>query len=214
MITFKINSTPYSIPTSWTDVTYHQYIQLISALTITDHISIFTGIPVETLEDAELKNLESIGLALSFMTTTPSFERTEVVGPYIMPMDITIQSTGQFEALRGLINKIPARVITPEDHELVADLYLEACAIYIQKIKDGKYDYTKVKDVKEELKNYSCAEVIGTGAFFLFKPHNLSKTTTNRFLNIFRLLKRWILALPSYQKTLVSLQRYFGQPVK
>lgn len=191
MITFKINGKPYPIPTRWEDVTYSQYIQLIHAKNLTDQISIFTGISRETLEAAELKNLEKISLALSFLSFTPKFDRTEMVGPYAMPSDVTIQSTGQFEDLRSLMMKIPKDLSTIESMEALSDLYLHACAVYVQKIKDGRYDPNKVAPVKEEIKQYSCAEVIGTGAFFLFRPLNLSQPTTTIYQKFRRLLKSW-----------------------
>lgn len=212
VITFKINKDRYDFPTCWPDVTYSQYIALIHTSTITDYISVFTGIPRETLETAELKNLEKISLALSFLSFAPSFDRTSMVGPYVLPLDVTIQSTGQFEDLRGLLLKLPKDVKT--EPEQFAELCLHACAVYCQKIKDGKYDWNKTFEVKEELKNYSCAEVIGTGAFFLFRPLNLSKNTTNPYRRFSQRLKNIILGLPGYRKTSDSLRRYFGLAAK
>lgn len=212
MITFKINKDRYDFPTCWSDVTFRQYVALIHTSTLTDHISVFTGIPRETLEQAELKNLEKISLALSFLSFAPNFERTRMVGNYVLPEDVTIQSTGQFEDLRGLLLKMPKDPM--EDPEKIADSYLHACAIYCQKLKHGKYDPDKVPEVKEELKDYSCSEVIGTGAFFLFRPLNLSKNITNHSPRFIQHLKSIIQGLPGYQKTLVSLQRYLGLPAK
>lgn len=220
MIIFKISGTKYPIPTRWEDVTYRQYVLLIRSISLAEHISIFTGIPRETIEGAELRNLEKISVALSFLLDPPYFERTGMVGPYAMPTDITIKSTGQFEDLRGLLMRLPKvffdreKKLTHEETETISDLYLEACAIYCQKIKDGKYDYTKVAAVKEELQNYSCAEVIGTGSFFLFRPLNLSPSLMTPFRRLSRLLRRWIQALPSYRRTSALLQHYFGLAVK
>jgi hypothetical protein len=190
MITFKINGKPYQIPTQWDDVTYQQYFDLIRSKTLTDHISIFTGIPRETLESAELKNLEKISLALSFLSFTPKMDRTKMVGPYVMPEDVTIQSLGQFEDLRGLMAKTPKDLSTLEASEELSELYLHACAVYVQKIKDGKYDWNKTYTVRDELRNYSAMEVIGTGAFFLFRPLNTSPTTMNPFQRFLRLLRK------------------------
>jgi hypothetical protein len=191
MITFKINKKPYSIPTCWSDVTYRQYMDLLHAETITDQIAIFTGISRETLEQAELKNLEAIVVALSFLGVAPDngFTFSRMVGPYAMPQDITIQSTGQFEALRSLLMKRPDPKNEPEKF---ADFCLHACAIYCVKVRDGKFDGSKVDEMKQELKNYSCAEVIGTGGFFLYRPLNLSRHTMNRFQMFFQRLKSMI----------------------
>jgi hypothetical protein len=210
VITYKINGTKYSFPTCWEDVTYSQYVALIRTHSLTDHISVFTGIPRETLESAELRNLEKISLTLSFLSFSPKFEKTKLVGHYFVPEDITINSTGQFVDLTNLLRKLPQELTTPEASEELADLYLTACAIYCQKLKDGKYDWFKVPAVKEELKAFPCHQVCGTGAFFLFKPVPSSKNIMIRFQNLAQRLKRWSQELPGYQKTLDLLQRYSG----
>ena len=107
MITFKINGKPYQFPTRWDDVTYSQYVALLYTSRLTEHISIFTGLDIATLESAEIRGLEKISLALSFLSISPKFERTGMVGPYVLPSDVTVQSTGQFEDLRGLLMKMP-----------------------------------------------------------------------------------------------------------
>jgi hypothetical protein len=208
MITFKINEEKQEIPTSWDDVTYSQYIQLLDVPgTLLHYVSFFTGIKYETLEQAELKNLESLAIALSFLSKAPTFngKPSKMVGPYAAPKDITIQSLGQFEDLRALLNKVPTDLSTKENQVLIGDLYLEACAIYCQKIKYSKYDNTQVPELKEELKNYSCMEVISTGAFFLFRPMTILHNTTPRSQNIRQRLKKMLRDFPGYQKTLDSL---------
>lgn len=214
MITFKINGTKFKIPTDWQDVTYAQYVALITTPpALVDHIALFTGIKKEILLRAELRNVESISLALAFLTISPKFhdKPTMLVGPYTLPEDVTLNSLGQFEDLRGLLAKMPKSLATREEQLQIADLYLEASAIYCQKIIYGEYDYTKVAEVKEELKRYSCMEVISTGAFFLFKPLNISKPTKTRSQNIRQRLKKLIVDFPGYQKTLDSLQRSLGK---
>ena len=57
MITYKINGKKYSFPTCWEDVTYSQYVALIRTHSLTDHIAVFSGIPRETLENAEMVKL-------------------------------------------------------------------------------------------------------------------------------------------------------------
>lgn len=213
MIPFRILNQKFLIPTCWSDVSYAHYIELIkSPNTLPAYISIFTRIPIDTLQKAELKNLERISLALSFLTIPPKYEGkpTAMVGPYTMPSDVTLQSLGQFEDLRGLLTKLPEDRTTPEGIVAIAELYLEACAIYVQKIKDGSYDYYKVADVMRELRAYSCMEVTQTGAFFLFKPVTSLTPTKTRYQNIAQRVKKLIQGLPGYQRTLDSLQRSSG----
>lgn len=217
MITYKINNKKTLIPTTWQDVTFDQYVSLLRMPnSLVHYIALFSGIDVSVLQNATIINLESLSIALSFLTITPHFDRTKLVGPYVMPSDVTLQIVGQFEDLRALLAKLPRKqsgeVYTIEDNELIADLYLTACSIYVQKVKDGKYDYTKVEAVKEELKSASCAEVIGTGAFFLFRPMNISPPTMSRYQKSVTALKRWSQDLPGYQRTLAFFQRLFKLP--
>lgn len=217
MIAFKINEVRIFIPTRWADVTAEQYVALLTlAPTLRHHIGLFTNIPIAVLEVAEIKNLEKISEALDFLNYPPEMGPgpTPMVGRYIIPVDVSLQSVGQFEDLRALLNKFPRnpdgtfpQALTIDDNIKIADLYLTACAIYVQKIKDGKYDFAKVPEIKEELNKASCIEVMQTGAFFLFRPLNSSRPSTNRFRKLTTRLKKWIQALPGYQKTLDSLQR-------
>lgn len=214
MITFKINGNKYLIPTCWPDVNYRNYIALLDCKNLLDYIALFTGIDKEILLKAELKNLEVIAQSLSFLTVQPQFEAgpTKMVGPHVLPRDVTIESLGQFEDLRGLLAKAPLNIETVENVKLLYDLQLEACAIYCQKVKYGSYDYTKVAEVKEELKEFSCIEVVQTGAFFLFKPLNTSTPIQKRSRNIRQRLKKLIVDFPGYQRTLDSLQRSSESP--
>jgi len=130
VITFKILGKRYPLPTRWEDITYTQYLFHLYRRTMAEKISCFTGVPRETLESKDIKGLERISLSLAFMTISPKFERTPMVGKYVLPADITIQSLGQFEDLRGLLKKLPQKKMADfdfEDHEKTADLYLTAC---------------------------------------------------------------------------------------
>lgn len=205
MIPFKVLGQKVLIPTSWEDVTYSQSKFHIYPRTLSETISCFTGIPRETLESSEIKGLEKINIALSFMSLSPQYTRTDVVNGVVLPADVTIESLGQFEDLRGLLNKLPKKEMKEyefADWEIYHELCLEACAIYMQKVIDGKYDFTKVAKVKESLRSASCMEVIGTGAFFLFRPLNISQPSMNPFRMLIHRLKRSIQGLPGYQRTL------------
>ena len=209
MIPFKINGQKHLIPTVWSDVTYHQYIKLITTPNnLIDYIAVFVDIPRETLATAKLNNVERIALALSFLTIPPKFEAkpAKMVGPYYVPKDITLESLGQFEDLRALITQMPSGT-TPEECIQTSELYLSSCSIYIQKIADGKYDPQRVEAVKDKLRNYSCVEVIQTGSFFFYKLLNTSQGITHRSQSILPRLKKLLLGFPGFQKSLDSLQR-------
>lgn len=217
MIVFKLSGSKFSCPTRWEDVSFIQYVALLRLPnSLVHYIALFSGMDVAVLQNATIINLESLSIALSFLTITPHFDRTKMVGNVILPQDVTLQSVGQFEDLRALLQKYPhnkdGEALTIEQNELFCDLCLTACSIYVQKVKDGKYDYTKVEAVKEELKSASCAEVIGTGAFFLFRPMNISPPSMSRYQKSVTALKKWSQDLPGYQRTLAFFQRLFKLP--
>lgn len=220
MITFKISGAKHQIPTAWGDVTYSQYIQLLKTPNnLIDYIHVFTGIDRELLAKAELRGLEKIALALTFLTIPPKFEAgpTRMVGPYVLPKDITMESLGQFEDLRALIHQLPKKELgeyTPDDHIAVSELYLSACAIYVQKIINGEYDPQQVENVKIRLRIFSCIQVVQTGAFFFYKPLNISQGITNRSQRIIPRLRKLLQDFPGFQKSLDSLLPSSKQPSK
>ena len=206
MITFKINKEKYKLPTAWADVTYQQYVALLSLPdSLLHQINLFTKIGLDILFTAELRNLEQISMALSFINIAPKVvedKPTRTVGKYVLPKDCTIESLAQFEDLRGLLTKRPPDISTPENSTKFAELCLEACAIYVQKLKDGKYDSAKVEGVKDELRGESCIEVIQSGGFFLAKPLHTSMNMRLRYQRVTQRLKKLLLDLPGYQKSL------------
>lgn len=208
MIPFKINGKKYNLPTTWSDVTFAQYLVLLLLPESLRHqISLFTNIPIETLLKAEIKNLEKIALALSFINISPKLESgpSTMLGPYYIPKDITLESLGQFEALKELIQRSPKELGTMEEQKKLGLLYAEACAIYLVKSKYKEFNSDKVPELVEEVMTFPCTEVLQTGSFFFFKPLNLATLTETRSQNILQRLKKLIQGLPGYQKTLDSL---------
>lgn len=208
MIPFKINNKRYQIPTTWADVTFAQYLALLFLPESLRHqISLFTNIPIETLLKAEIKNLEKIAIALSFINISPKFEpgTSPMLGPYYIPKDITLESLGQFEALKELIQRSPKGLETKEEQKQLGLLYAEACAIYLVKSKYKEFNSDKVPELVEEVMKFPCTEVLQTGSFFFFKPLNLATLTETRSRNILRRLKKLIQGWPGYQRTLDSL---------
>lgn len=211
MITFKINGKSVDIPHRWEDVTMRQYIALLNTpSTLRDHIAFFTGIPIQTLMLVEIHNLETIAEALSFLRVPPEYEPgpTKNLGEYVLPEDIKIKSLGQFEALRALFQRMPKDINTSEAWLQIADLYAEACAIYLSKT-DELFDESKVPQLKEVVYSFSCVEVMRTGAFFLFKPVNSFTAMKNPSRSIAQHLKKSRPGFRVFQKISDSFQSLF-----
>lgn len=192
MITVKINGKPVNFPTSWDDVTVQQYIGIMLSDSRVDVLAIFSGIDKETLLKATITNLDKVLQLLEFLKDVPTFTKTVKVGKHFLPKDITFESLAQFEDLRSLMKKIPTEADRRNNDATIAmiDLYVTACAIYCQKLRDKEYDYTKATEMKPEIYSYPCPEVIGTGAFFMARPWNLSPNTTKTSRTIRRPLKK------------------------
>lgn len=211
MITFKIAGKRCDIPTVWRDVTYSQYVYMIIPRSFSEYIHIFSGIPLETLHRAKINNVDKLSLALAFLSIRPNMDRTETVGKYALPGQPQFESLGQFEDLRNLVKRYPHKERKDFDYtdfEIECELYLEACAIYFQKIRDGVYDSSKIGQVKDELRNASAVEVLSNGAFFFAKGLNLSPPSTRPYQKAIRAMKKFLQAFPGYQRTLDFLLRY------
>lgn len=213
MITFKIDGKKCPIPTRWEDVTYSQYLYHVYPRTFPETLSCFAALPLERLQAATFTNLDKISLALAFMTISPKFDRTEVVGGYPVPGNPYVELLAQFEELRALIKRYPKKPreeFEYSDYETESEVYLHACAIYMQKVIDGKYNSKRIEKTKKHLKTLSCVEVIGNGAFFFAKALNLLPPSTSRFQRAIQAMKKLLPEFPGYQKTLDSLQRFTG----
>lgn len=180
MITIRINKKPYKIPSSWYEVTYNQYCEILK---INDDllklIGCFTGIPLKDLQKYEIKGLEDVIQCLSYLNNTPEFDGySEKLGPFPLPVnhkgkfDIRFESLAQFEDMRKIMKAIPTGKL-----EDLIEAYPKFCAIYAQKLRDKEYDYNKAMDMVEEVKTYPLPDVMICGAFFFLKLLSLSNGT-------------------------------------
>lgn len=200
MIPFRLNDQEINVPSEWKDISYDQYLQTIDAGDdLIKIVSILTGVAEETLRGAEIKGLNTLLAAIDFVRHGASFDqRPESIGngKYPVPKDIAIENLAQFEDLRNLSRNWPIRPTPPEDIKSplqveafeqrviafskdIAHRYLLACAIYCQKIRDGKYDHRKALEMVDEIKTYSCAEVMPAGAFFMVISSPFQNSTKN-----------------------------------
>lgn len=171
MITFKVNDSSIQVPVSWIEVTYSQYLQMFTLKDDTIQlISIFTGIEYETLKTATVLGLDRLYEVLSFVNTPPVIPPySPTCGPYTLPpnsksqFNIQYESLGQFEDARQAMNKTTGNLY---EHTKAYGRYV---AIYLQKIRDGKYDPLKVPDMEAGVQNFPALEVISLGQFFFLK---------------------------------------------
>lgn len=180
MIKFKINGSDIQVASSWDDLTFAQYLEILKPDNdMTSVICILTGFDRDYLNSAKIISLESLIAAANFLTQPPKYEPYyPQVGPYKLPynnkekqFDIRLESLGQFEDMRSAMAKIDGDIIR---HTKAYGRYV---AIYLQKIIDGEYKPSRVPEVEQEVQSYKACEVIALGQFFFLKLLLLSSGT-------------------------------------
>lgn len=174
MIQFTLNKQKIEIPSDWNDLTYKQYVDyLASDGRLTSTLSIFTGIPQDVISKADITGLEQLIITLSFLTKPAQFKDTGMnIGKYKLPLnergeyDIQFESLGQFEDMRALMAKAGTT-------DGLLNAYAGFVSIYLQKVLDGDYDYSKAIAMIPEIESYNAAEVINLGSFFILRLSNL-----------------------------------------
>lgn len=178
MIDFKLNGKKVSIPSHFDDLTMKQYLSWLNG-EITDTagaIAIFTGLDAELVRKSVIVGLDKVIGALSFMNQKAEFTGTcDKVGQYKIPTDkgqfnIQFETVAQFEDMRAIIKSCP-------DIKAITNAYPKIIAIYLQKIRDGEYDYSKAQLMAEEVLAMPAKEVITVGAFFYVKLTSLLRGT-------------------------------------
>lgn len=176
MIQFKLNGQPLSIPTRWDEFTTDQHLRILDLKEDNmEIVSILTSVDYETLKKSEVNGLEHlIIIASSLMHNPPAYTGScDKVGPYTLPkndkgqFNIQYEILAQFEDMREIMK-------TCVDDKTVLKAAPKFVAIYLQKIRDGEYSYSKAMDMVPEVLTYPAQEVLTTGLFFYAKQRILS----------------------------------------
>lgn len=176
---FTLNKKQIEVTDSWDKTTYGQYLRILKLdRNVIELISILTGIDIETLKKAEIQGLDKILYASRFTNTPPEIPtKLTHIGRYKLPLtkdgvfDIQFESLAQFEDMREIIGKLPNDDNqTPIERVYnLTKCYGELVAIYLQKLRDGKYDYSKAELMADEVSKIPALQVIAGGTFFLTK---------------------------------------------
>lgn len=189
------------IPTSWKDVSFKNFLQLAKCQSITDKLSLFTGIESSTLLKAKINNLDSIIKILSFTEQSPQVDQIpETIQGHKMPKNLELEEIGRFEDL-----KLEAAKIKADDPDSV-DVYAMFCAIYALE----EYDYDKAKELKDVFLNAPCEEVMAVGNFTLVKLIGLNNPGLLRTPKPTSRLRSWRLAIKGWLSRLAFTARYYS----
>jgi hypothetical protein len=177
MIKFKLNGKTIQVATSWDELTFSQYLRVLQFKDdYLEVVSCLAGIDYEILKTSTINGLESIISSSSFMNTPPVFPGyVENVGPYKLPggngkFNIQMESLAQIEDMRAILK-------TCKDVQTITEAFPKFVAIYVQKIRDGEYSYSKAMDMEKEIQSMPAKEVIVTGSFFYVKLRSLLNGT-------------------------------------
>jgi hypothetical protein len=149
------------IPMRWEEVSFKQFLELSKAGNdFAKIISVFTDIEPETLRKAEIKNLDKLLTAITFINTKPEPVIPKEILGYPVPKDLGFESIGQIEDIKDELKKIQGQPIEEQ-----IKLYPLFCAVYACK----PYDWNKSLEMQEQFLNAPCLEVLGIGNFTLMK---------------------------------------------
>lgn len=188
---FTLNKKSIEVTDSWDIMKFGQYLRVLKMKgTMTEIISIITGIDEDYLKKAKIKGLDKLLYAAKFLNDPPQFnvDKLTHIGEYKLPLnskgifDVTFESLEQIEDLRNVMAKLP------EGIQAHTEAYATYCAIYCQKLRDGDYDGDKAMAMVPEIMTYPASDVINAGSFFFVKlssllngtPHNSPNTTPTR----------------------------------
>jgi len=178
---FKLNGKPINVCTSWDDFTFEQYERILDLKDddVPEVVSILTGVDREILEKAEILGLENLLEAARFLKSVPKWPlATDKIGPYTIPpnkagkFEIQFESLGQFEDMRKAMGKCATIVDLTKAYPLFV-------AIYLQKIADGVYSYSKAVEMVPSIRRMPAREVMALGSFFYAKLKNLLSGTAD-----------------------------------
>lgn len=184
MISRKFNGEVVSYPGSWDELNFFQYLRLsLGVDSNPEFVSIVTGMPLEKVEySTDIEGYNAILNDFSWYAFAPDeFKKPEnliIEGRSIeLPKDIGTHSTRQFEQLKAIIAEL--YVDGEPNHNAVIQKYPLMCAIYVQPLLDGKYDYSKVKELSDKLYMLPVKDIIGLGDFFFKRLIVLFSGMTN-----------------------------------
>lgn len=168
MINFTLNGKKVSIPSSWEDVTFRQYCEILKNQKNTSElIAMFSGIDCEIIKKATIIGLDQVLMALSFLNKVPVIpDDVPKIGPYslVSRQKLQFESLDLFEDMKSVALKADPANITD-----FTQRYGTYVAMYLQNLRDGEYSREKADAMKEEVDNLPALQVISLGSFFFVK---------------------------------------------
>jgi hypothetical protein len=202
-VTIKLNGVKVEkeIPTSWSEVTFLQFLKLAKCENEAQKIALFTGLDEALLQKATINNLGSIISCLSFLNTPLTLHiLPKTILGHKMPKNLEIETVGQYEDL-----KLEAAKIKPDQVDTV-EAYTMFCAIYAT----NPYDYKQAEILKDYFLQAPCEEVMAIGNFTLMKLIGLNSPGLHDSQKRPSLVRNWKLATSAWLNRLAFTVRYYS----
>lgn len=163
MIKAKINGKKVEIETSWDEMPWGKFLELVEAKDDYQQVlAILLQQPVEDIRKAKFEGLDKVITALKFLQEPAKiYDKPVKLGSFVFPQDISMESIEKFECLRKYIKETQGKSVREQTKAL--GMY---AAIYCL---EGEFDEEKAKYLSEEYLSYPCLEVMSAGSFFMAK---------------------------------------------
>jgi hypothetical protein len=213
-ITLNGKLTHKNIPTSWDQVTYKQFLDLVDC--VDDYvkaISVFTGVPSEVIRKAKILGLDDVIHVLGFLRQECPTRIPERLGLYPIPKNLGFETIAQYEDIQEEVKR--SKELTPKEQLAKYPLYcavyackhlsIERCVALDEKFPNegivyGEYHWRKAEVMQEDFINCPVSEVLGIGNFTLLKLTALNlninpsyRQPVTRMKKLKLVLKRWLL---------------------
>jgi hypothetical protein len=225
--------TEKQIPISWDQVPYKQFLELFDAGDdYVKAISVFTGVPDETIRKAKIKGLDDIIHVLGFLRKEVVTRVPERIMFYQIPKDLGFETIAQIEDVKTEIAKLAGSEDEdpndPAKKRAQLEKYPLLCAVFACKhmsrertlelsykypnedLKYGEYHWLKAEAMQEEFLNAPTPEVLGIGNFTVLKLIGLNLNIKPNYQKPITRTKRLKLVLKRWWLHLVFMEPWYS----
>lgn len=188
------------IPDSWDKVTFRQSLEITGKSKVYA-LSVFTGIPEETIRIAKVHNAAAVMELLGFLDRDITYTMPESIMGYKLPKDLESESIAQYADITEIVSKFDE-----EDQLKNVAKYPLIVATYCVK----PYDFKEAEKIAEKLFDAPCTEVMAIGNFTLARLLASKLNIPNPFLRVGTPPNRLKRVMISWRNRLDFTIRYFS----
>ncbi len=193
-----------NIPTSWREVTFRQYIELLKADSkFPTLLSVFTGIDKETIERASIKNRDQLLSMLSFRTKEIPQELPTTCLGYPIVKNLESESIAQAADVEDIYTKFDKdnQISNLEKYPLIVSTYISP-----EWFGEG-YNFQQAEQISNQFFDAPCTEVLAIGNFSYANWIALVSGTS-------RNSHRGVILLNKLKRGTINWLRYLGYAIR